>query len=473
MKGSIYAVGHVNQVNVEVGEVGMEPFPGAEAGRNTLSASVMFATPDASPLTRDVDVALRRIQLGDPDRRGCARASSGASEPAEPNLNYYLLTQERVAPRGWIVLLAGAQHDARFWLSEVAPSLAIELGWNVAIPEYRGHGKSGLPEDRPSSLRHAHLTDYCEDTLRCLAHAGVAPAHAVFVGHGMGFFVAWKLALETPVAGLYALASVAPKHFLRSLLPFEGRFLARHPTLWFKTTILRRPQLFCSQAMVAEFLVRCSAYGPDDRATGDAVATTLWRQLQDAYESPNILWDVIRIPRQSPSLGGASPGEALRFVASADDQMLAESSIRRSAREYGGQYEVLLGAPHDAALGKSAQSVVRSIHSFAEGIYRRQASQIAEGGSSRPYNVSICDKLPAWFSSMPGKPLGSWVSAIESRSAEPVKHMSARTRMFRRAEPTILQRLIGIASTPSPNRWVGRGNPTEARTSHSQYCTQR
>lgn len=88
-----------------------------------------------------------------------------------------------------VVLCDGISCDGFIW-RHLEPHLARRL--DVLHPNYRGHGRSGLPRN-PDAATLPHLAD---DVVRVMDEAGFEDA--VFIGHSMGVQVTLEVALRHP-----------------------------------------------------------------------------------------------------------------------------------------------------------------------------------------------------------------------------------------------------------------------------------
>ncbi len=86
-------------------------------------------------------------------------------------------------PRRSLLLIHGAcEHGGRY--PHVCARFA-EAGWDVVVPDHRGHGRSGGPR--------THVTDfstYVDDLERVVRHTNLNSASAAVLGHSMGGLLA-------------------------------------------------------------------------------------------------------------------------------------------------------------------------------------------------------------------------------------------------------------------------------------------
>jgi len=98
-----------------------------------------------------------------------------------------------------VLLLHGFSLDHSTWLP-VALSLA-DAGYNVVVPDLRGHGRSSLGSAAPS------LDRLVEDVATIIEKLGLRPIH--LVGHSLGAVVALRARTELPRDQLLSVTSVA------------------------------------------------------------------------------------------------------------------------------------------------------------------------------------------------------------------------------------------------------------------------
>ena len=110
-----------------------------------------------------------------------------------------------------VMLLHGFPDSGRVWRHQV-PALA-DAGFQVIVPDLRGYGRSGKPED----VQAYSLPLLAGDVRAVLADLQIARAHVV--GHDWGAALAWLLASLAPgsVDHLIALSVGHPATFRRTL----------------------------------------------------------------------------------------------------------------------------------------------------------------------------------------------------------------------------------------------------------------
>jgi pimeloyl-ACP methyl ester carboxylesterase len=99
-----------------------------------------------------------------------------------------------------VVLAHGFPELAFSWRHQV-PAL-LEAGYQVAVPDQRGYGRS----DRPEAIEAYDMVQLTGDLLAVLDSLG--EERAIFVGHDWGAAVVWQLALIAPerVAGVLGMS---------------------------------------------------------------------------------------------------------------------------------------------------------------------------------------------------------------------------------------------------------------------------
>jgi pimeloyl-ACP methyl ester carboxylesterase len=89
-----------------------------------------------------------------------------------------------------VVLLHGFPDSGRLWRHQV-PALA-GAGFQVIVPDLRGYGRSGKPED----VEAYSLMALAGDVIAILSDLGLTRAHVV--GHDWGAALAWAMASLAP-----------------------------------------------------------------------------------------------------------------------------------------------------------------------------------------------------------------------------------------------------------------------------------
>ena len=102
----------------------------------------------------------------------------------------------------WLFLVHGMSEHGQCY-EHVARS-AVARGWNVLVPDLRGHGRSGG--------EHIHVNDFSEyvaDLRRILEWGGLCSRKTVMVGHSMGGLISARFVQQFPDC-VSALALVSP-----------------------------------------------------------------------------------------------------------------------------------------------------------------------------------------------------------------------------------------------------------------------
>jgi pimeloyl-ACP methyl ester carboxylesterase len=110
-----------------------------------------------------------------------------------------------------VVLLHGFPDSARLWRYQV-PALA-DAGFRVVVPDLRGYGRSGKPEQVDAYS----IPVLAGDVMAMMSDAGIDRAHVV--GHDWGAGLAWAMASLAPgsVDHLVVMSVGNPVTFLRTL----------------------------------------------------------------------------------------------------------------------------------------------------------------------------------------------------------------------------------------------------------------
>jgi pimeloyl-ACP methyl ester carboxylesterase len=110
-----------------------------------------------------------------------------------------------------VLLLHGWPDSGRLWRYQVPPLAAA--GFQVVVPDLRGHGRSG----KPDAVDAYSLPALARDVLAVLADMKISRAH--LVGHDWGAALAWWLASLAPgsVDHLVVLSVGHPVTFRRTL----------------------------------------------------------------------------------------------------------------------------------------------------------------------------------------------------------------------------------------------------------------
>jgi lysophospholipase len=132
-------------------------------------------------------------------------------EPGVPDLFVRRFTATSgEASRTLLVSHGATEHGQRY--AHVA-GLFVEAGWNVVIPDLRGHGRSG-----GDPMHVGTFFDYVADLERARRYFALEPSRTALLGHSMGSLVAALAAEETP-APAAALVLLSPLLGVRVAVP--------------------------------------------------------------------------------------------------------------------------------------------------------------------------------------------------------------------------------------------------------------
>lgn len=118
--------------------------------------------------------------------------------------------------KGPVVVMVHGATDSYISYSQLAPSLAA-AGYNVYVPELRGHGGTGKPQEGPYTV-----ALHQEDISGFMAELGLA--RAWLVGHSLGGLISQEMAIKAPekVAGLTLMGTGPKTANLQWLLTGDG-----------------------------------------------------------------------------------------------------------------------------------------------------------------------------------------------------------------------------------------------------------
>jgi alpha-beta hydrolase superfamily lysophospholipase len=105
------------------------------------------------------------------------------------------------ADRALVLVHGMSEHSQRY---EHVARVAVECGWNVIVPDLRGHGHSGGTE--------THVNDFAEyvaDLQQIVESLGLRPERTAFVGHSMGGLISARFA-QTFQEKMAALVLLSP-----------------------------------------------------------------------------------------------------------------------------------------------------------------------------------------------------------------------------------------------------------------------
>ncbi|HEX9075896.1 MAG TPA: alpha/beta fold hydrolase [Anaerolineae bacterium] len=210
-------------------------------------------------------------------------------------------------------------------------------GFESHAVNLRGHGKSEGWE----KLRWTRIADFVEDVTNVVRQL---PSPPVLIGHSMGGFITQKYLEDHDAPAAVLLSSPSPA----GLLPTAIRNARRHPLVFAKVNLtlsllpfIATPQL-AGEAFLSKDL-------PDEELL------QYWKQMQD--DSFMAFLDMIALDLPKP----AKVKTPLLVLGVAQDNMIAPSEIKATARAYNTQAEIIPDAAHNSMLDPRWQSVAERI----------------------------------------------------------------------------------------------------------------
>jgi pimeloyl-ACP methyl ester carboxylesterase len=225
-----------------------------------------------------------------------------------------------------LLFVHGLWHGAWCWDEFFLPYFA-DHGYACSAVSLRGHGGSPGRE----RLRSTRVREYVADVADTAASL---PEPPVLVGHSLGGFVVQKYLESHTAAGAVLLAPVPPTGALRATLltvrHHPVRFLEANVRLRLAPLVatpdLARAQFF-SESMPAELVGRYQ-----QRLQDDSYLTFLDLFVLDLVRTSR----VSRVP--------------MLVLGAADDALITPGQVRRTAKAYGTQAEILPHMAHDMML---------------------------------------------------------------------------------------------------------------------------
>ena len=237
-----------------------------------------------------------------------------------------------------LVFVHGAWHGAWCWEENFLPYFAAH-GYEAHAPSLRAHGGN----DR-SRIRWMRIDDYIDDLAVAVAQIERPP---VLIGHSMGGLIVQRYVERTAPAAVVLLASVPPGGILGVMLRMAGRhpllFLASNAQ-WSLYPIIHTPKL----AREAFFAL--------DMPIEDA--HRLWKQLQN--ESYLAFLDMLLFRHPRPHLAFRANTPTL-VLGAADDRIITNDEVRRTAAAYNTEAEIFANLPHDMMLDRLWRTVADRI----------------------------------------------------------------------------------------------------------------
>ncbi|MTJ84009.1 MAG: alpha/beta hydrolase [Telmatospirillum sp.] len=224
-----------------------------------------------------------------------------------------------------LLFVHGSYCAAWIWAERFMPWFAAR-GYPCHAVSLRGHGRSG------GSLSDASLADYVEDVASAAAGLDAPP---VVIGHSMGGLVVQHHLMRHPAMGGILLASLPPSGLSASALHMS----MFSPDVLFQLGLLQS----VGPSMVSPSVVHRAFFSAG--TPPEAVARLLPR-LQE--ESPRVTLDLLCPPEPRAVPGRARP--PLLVVGGDADLFLPVSAFTDTADHYGGDLNILPGAPHGLML---------------------------------------------------------------------------------------------------------------------------
>jgi pimeloyl-ACP methyl ester carboxylesterase len=223
-----------------------------------------------------------------------------------------------------LLLLHGAWHGA--WCWQPAMDDFAQRGFEVHAVSLRGHGLS----DRPRSFNLVGIADYVRDLATAVASIEPKP---VVVAHSMGGYVLQHYLMEQVLPRAVLLCSVP----IIGALPFELRFLRRHPLILLRAILsLDFYQLVGTPRLAREAFFRETL--PDHK-----LAEYSSQLGQEAYRAG---LELSFGPRPNP----ARVNTRLLVIAAGRDQVFTIDEERATASAYSAELMVIPNAAHDLML---------------------------------------------------------------------------------------------------------------------------
>ena len=239
-----------------------------------------------------------------------------------------------------LLFVHGSCHAAWCWEENFLDYFAAH-GFSSYAVSLRGHGNS----EGKDKLRWASIADYVSDVAQV---AERLPQKPVLIGHSLGGLVAQKY-LERHDAAAAVLLAPSP---VSGMFVCGTRLFLRYPFLFakvFLTFDVRR--IYGTPALVQETLFSPSA----DKAQIEKYAALMGQESFRAFcEMIYCLPNPKRITKPILVLGGAN------------DAIVSQQSIHRTARAYKAEMEIFPDMAHDLMLENGWRQVAGRIHEWLE-----------------------------------------------------------------------------------------------------------
>ena len=233
-----------------------------------------------------------------------------------------------------ILLVHGAWHGPWCW-DGVAERLR-RRGHRVEAVRLRGH-------DRPPGRIWHRVHHYVEDVGVAAARFAEPP---VLVGHSLGGLVVQRYLERGPAQAAVLLAPIPPGGTVAAF----GRIAVRHPLILAKATLLLSLRPFIgSSALVREWF-----FTPD--TPGEVVDHCMVRLQDESY--PAFLETLVVLPRPR------RVHVPVLVLGAERDPFFTVGEVRKSARAYRTEAEIVPGMGHDLMLDQGWQNVADRIDSW-------------------------------------------------------------------------------------------------------------
>ncbi|MEW6347454.1 MAG: alpha/beta fold hydrolase [Thermodesulfobacteriota bacterium] len=242
-----------------------------------------------------------------------------------------------------LLFVHGMWHGAWCWEDHFLPYFA-EQGYVSRALNLRGHGGSEGRE----RLRWTALADYVEDVAQVALDL---PSHPVLIGHSMGGMVVQKYLESHTAPAAVLLASVPPGGVLRTTLKVS----LRRPWAFLKANLtLSMFPVVGTPALAQE--VCFSADMPQENVLGH------FARLQD--DSYRAYLDMLGLNLPKPH----KVKTPMLVLGAADDTLFSPAEVRRTAKAYGTEAEIVPHMAHCMMLEEGWRQVADRILAWLRGL---------------------------------------------------------------------------------------------------------